>query len=189
MLRAIVLIPLLIFVLPVVLFGVALVVAFKGSPGDCGGGRTVVASSALAQSYEQRWLQFQGQLTSGRPASLTVSESEATSRTQEFLATSGAPVHNVRLCFVPGGADVNGTISPPVGPDIDVRIKGSADLSGRNPRAIIDSIQIGGLPSFVTRPFTGLVTRIVDEQSGRVELDHRLSLQITDGSAEIAGTP
>jgi hypothetical protein len=189
MLRAIFLIPMLLFVLPIVLITAALLLAFKGSPGECGAGREVISSPALSQSYEQRWLQFQATLTSGRPASMTVTDSEATSRTQEFLATADAPVHNVRLCFVPGGADVNGTVSAPFGPSIDVRLKGSADLSGQHPRANIDSIKIGGLPSFVTRPFTGLVTRIVDDQTGRVELDHRLSVQMTEGRAEINGQP
>lgn len=189
MLRAIFLVPFLLFVLPIVLVAIALLLAFKDSPGECGAGRQVITNSALSQSYEQRWLQFQAQLTSGRPASLTVTDSEATSRTQDFLTTNDAPVHNVRLCFVPGGADVNGTISAPFGPDIDVRLKGNADLGGRHPRANIDSIKIGGLPSFVTRPFTGLVTRIVDDQANRVELDHRLSVQTAEGNAEISGQP
>ncbi|MDP9237057.1 MAG: hypothetical protein M3P30_06610 [Chloroflexota bacterium] len=184
-----VLVPFVLFVLPTLLVAVALLLAFKGSPGECSAGRQVITSAALSQSYEQHWLQFQAQLTSGRPASLTVNDSEATSRTQDFLATTGAPVHDVRLCFVPGGADVNGTISTPFGANIDVRLKGSADLSGQHPRANIDSIKIGGLPSFVTRPFTGLVTRMVDDQTNRVELDHRLSVQIAEGQAEISGEP
>src|SRR4051794_14318911 len=132
MLRVVLLMSLLLIVVPPLLLAVAVFLAFHGSPAKCGGSREVTASELLAQSYEQRWLAFQQQLTSGRPASITVTDSEATSRTQNFLATSGAPVHGVRLCFVPGGADVNGTLSPPFGPDIAVRLKGSADLNGRH---------------------------------------------------------
>lgn len=167
----------------------ALLLAFRGSPGDCGGGRQITSSPALAQSYEQRWLEFNAQLIQGRPATLTVSDSDATSRTQAFLAASDGPVHNVRLCFVISGADVNGTISPPFGPDIRVRAKGGVDLSGSHPRATIESIQIGGLPSFVVRPFRGLVTRIIDHQADSIELDHRLTIETSDGQVVITGQP
>ncbi len=189
MLRAVVSLALLLLGLPLVLAAIILLLAYGGSPGRCGAGRAVVVSPALSQSYEQRWLDFNAQLTSGRPSSLTVSDSEATSRARDFLATANAPVSALRLCFVPGGGDANGTISPPFGPGIDVRVKAAMDLSGRHPATKIDSIQIGALPSFLARPFRGLVTRLIDEQTNNIELDHRLSLQISDGQARIDGQP
>jgi hypothetical protein len=189
MLRAIVLIPMLIFVLPVVIIAAGLLFVFAGSPAQCGGGRDVQVSPALSQSYEQRWLAFNATLTRGQPATLAVSDSEATSRTRDFLAASEAPVKDLRICFVDNAADVNGTITTPFGPDVTVRVKGNADLSGAHPRARIDSIQIGGLPSFVARPFRGLITRIIDDQTDQIALDHRLSVDLTEGQAQITGQP
>ena len=119
----------------------------------------------------------------------TVTDSEATSQTRLFLAETGAPISDVRVCFVPGGSDVNGTLSPPIGPELRVRVRGSVDVSGRHPRASIDSVRIGALPSFVARPFLGLVSRLIDEQTNQIELDHRISVQLLDGQAVISGQP
>lgn len=175
----------------VLLLFVAMValLAFQGSPGLCGAGRDIRVSPTLAQSYEERWLQFNTTLTSGRRATLNVTDSEATSQAEDFLATSNAPLRDVRLCFVPGGGDANATVSTPLGRDIRVRLKGNVDLSGRYPRAQISSVQIGALPAFVTRPVRGIVTRIIDDQGERIELDHRLSVEVHEGEVTITGEP
>lgn len=189
MLRAIFLIPTLIIVLPVVLVVVALLLVFRGSPDACGNGRLIENDAALAFAYDDRWVEFNSTLTSGLPASLTVSESEATSRAELFLATSSAPVEDVRVCFTDGGAAVNGILSTPFGGDVAVRIDGDADLSGQHPRADIESMRIGGLPGLVTRPFRGLVSRIVDDQMDQIVLDYRLRVELREGEAVIDGTP
>jgi len=188
-LRLLFLIPFLLFVVPLLLAGLFVLLAVEGSPGACGGGRNLQIDPALAQTYEDRWLALNAQLTTGRPASFTVTDSEATSQARLFLAETDAPISGVRVCFVPGGSDVNGTISPPFGPDLSVRVRGSVDLNGRHPRASIDSVRIGALPSFVARPFLGLVSRLIDEQANQIELDHRISVQLTDGQAVISGQP
>ena len=189
MLRLIVLIPFLFFVAPILLAGLIVVLAVEGNPGDCGGGRDLRIDPALAQTYEDRWVALNAQLMTGRPASFTVTDSEATSQARLFLAETGAPISDVRVCFVPGGSDVNGTLSPPFGPDLDLRVRGSVDLNGRHPRASVDSVRVGALPSFVTRPFLGLVSRVIDEQTNQIELDHRINVQLTDGQAVISGQP
>jgi hypothetical protein len=188
-LRFCALVPLVIFVAPIVIVGGALLLAFKGSPGNCGSGRPLQPDTALAQSYQQRWTAFEGQLSAGQPATLTVTGDEATARLRQFLGETDAPVDDVRLCFEPGGADISGRISSPLGGDIAVRVRGSVDLSGPHPKTRFDSIRIGGLPSFVTAPFRRMVTRIIDEQSRQVELDHRLNVQLTDGSVTFSGQP
>jgi hypothetical protein len=188
-LRLIFLIPVLLFVVPLLLAGLFVLLAVEGSPGACGGGRTLRIDPALAQSYQERWFALDARLTMGQPASFTVTDSEATSQTRLFLAETGAPISDVRVCFVPGGSDVNGTLSPPFGPDLAVRVRGSVDLSGRHPRASIDSIRIGALPAFVARPFLGLVSRLIDEQTNQIDLDHRISVQLSDGQAVISGQP
>ena len=187
--RLIILIPVLLVVVPLLLLGLGVLLVVAGSPGECGGGRPVTFDAALANDYELRWLALNEQLTTGRPASFTVTDSEATSQSRLFLAEAGAPIRDARVCFVKGAADANGTISPPIGPDIAVRVKGSVDLSGQQPRARIDSIRIGGLPGFVARPFLGPIERLIDDQAGQIALDHRISVQLTDGRAVISGEP
>ncbi|TAK59092.1 MAG: hypothetical protein EPO22_10520 [Dehalococcoidia bacterium] len=189
MLRLLFLLPVLVVVVPALLLGLGVLLAVAGSPGKCGGGRDLTFDPQLASDYEQRWLELNAQLTTGRPASFTVSDSEATSQSRLFLAEAGAPIRDVRVCFVTGAADANGTISPPIGPDIAVRVNGSVDLSGQHPRASIDSIRVGGLPGFIARPFLGPIERLIDDQAEQIVLDHRISVQLSDGQAVISGQP
>lgn len=189
MLRLILLAPVFLVVLPVLLLGLGVLLAVAGSPGECGGGRDLTFDPQLASDYEQRWLALNAQLMTGRPASFTVSDSEATSQSRIFLAETGAPIRDVRVCFVTDAADANGTISPPIGPDIAVRVKGSVDLSEQHPRARIDSIRIGGLPGFIARPFLGPIEGLIDDQANQIELDHRITVQLSDGQAVILGQP
>lgn len=182
-------IPALIVLAPVVIIIGSSLLVFKGSPGQCGNGRQIDADPQLAFSYDQRWLGFNAQLISGLPATLTVTEGEATSRAALFLAQSNAPIDNLRVCMVNGGGDINATVDTPFGGDIAVRVKGSADLSGRHPDANIDSIRIGAMPAVVTRPFHGLISRLIDREMDRIELDHRLHVDIREGQTTITGTP
>lgn len=188
MIRALALIPLLVIVAPVALVAATALALFAGSPGACGHGREVTFDPALAFAYDERWLAFNAELLYGNPASITVTESEATSRARFFI-DAAAPVEDVRICFVDGGGDVNATLETPVGPDIDVRVKGTANLAGEHPRADVDSITLGALPSFVTRPFHGIIERIADDQLDRITLDHRVSVDVREGQATITGTP
>ena len=80
MLRLFCLLPFIMFVTPFVVVVLALLLTFKGSPGQCGGGRTLQADASLADQYQQQWTLFEEQLTAGRPATLTVNDEEATAR-------------------------------------------------------------------------------------------------------------
>ena len=182
------LLPLIVFVAPIVIVGGALLLTFKGSPGQCGG-RQLGADSSLAQSFQQRWSAFEAQLNAGQPASFSVTDDEATARLRQFLGQTDAPVSDVRLCFVQGGGDVSGRISSPVGGSVAVRVRGGVDLSGAHPKTRIDSIRIGGLPSFATAPFRGLVTRIIDHESDQVALDHSVDVRLEDGRVTFSGRP
>jgi hypothetical protein len=180
-LRFCALVPLIMFVVPIVIVGGALLLTFKGSPGQCGGGRPLGTDPSLAQSFQQRWSAFDTQLNAGQPATFSVSDDEATARLRQFLGQTDAPVSDVRLCFVQGGGDVSGHISSPVGGSVTVRVRGGVDLSGAHPKTHIDSIRIGGLPAFATAPFRGLVTRIIDHQSDQVRLDQAANVRFEDG--------
>lgn len=179
----------LIILAPIILVVGSLLLVFKGAPGACGGGKPLQNDPRLSLAFDQGWQAFNQQLLLGQPATITVSDSEATSRARQFLLETGAPVRDLRLCFVPGGGDLNATLSPPFGPDVAVRVKGSVVLGGRHPQTRIEDVQIGALPSFVTRPFRGLVTRIIDDQTQQIELDHRLAVDIGEGQAVVSGTP
>lgn len=189
MLRLFFLLPLVLFIAPIVIVGGGLLLAFKGSPGQCGAGRALGGDPTLAQAFQQRWNTFESQISAGQPATLAVTDDEATARLREFLAGTDAPVDDVRLCFVPGGGDVSGRIASPVGGDVAVRVRGGVDLSGARPKTRVDSIRIGGLPSFVTAPFRGLVTRIIDEQSSRITLAHGADVRFEDGRATFTSAP
>lgn len=189
MLRLIFVLPSLVLLLLLGSAALLLLAAFRGSPGACGGGRELRADPALAEAYDARWLAFNNRITFGQIATIIVTEDEATARARKFLEDHDAPVDDVRVCFVPGAADVNGTISTPFGADIAVRMKGSADLTGLNPEARIDSIRIGNVPGWMTRPFRGLVTRIVDDQMEQIILLNDMTVDLRDREAEINGTP
>lgn len=186
--RLLALLPLLLIAAPVLMILAATLALFAGGPGTCGGGREVTFDPALAFAYDEQWLAFNTELTFGKPATITVTDSEATSRARFFIS-SAAPVRDLRVCFVEGGGDVNATLEAPFIPDIAVRAKGTADLSGRHPRAKVDSIRLGALPSFVTKPFHGIIERIADDELRRIELDHRLEVELHEGEATIRGTP
>lgn len=189
MLRLIFMIPALLVLAPLIAVVGSSLLVFNGSPGACGGGRPINAEPQLAFAYDQRWLAFNAQLINGLPATLNVTEGEATSRADLFLAQSNAPIDDLRVCMVDGGGDINGKIDTPLGFDIEVRVKGSADLSGIHPAASIDSIRIGAMPAVVTRPFHGLVSSIIDNEMERITLDHRLEVDIREGETTITGTP
>jgi hypothetical protein len=186
MLRLFCLLPFLLFLAPFLLAGLFLLLTFKGSPGQCGGGRSLQVDPALAQSYDQRWLALNAQLTSGQPASFAVTDSEATSRTREFLAQTDAPVSDVRVCFEPGRGDISGKVSTPFGPTSTCASK-AASIKAAATSDEDRPIQVGALPSFVMRPFRGLVTRIIDSRRS-IELDHRISAA-GGGQAVISGQP
>lgn len=183
------LLPVVIALLPMVIVAALLWAVFRGSPGDCGDGIAVTDDPALVAAYNQRWAGFNEQLLRGLPATIVVTEEEATAKTRAFLLLSDAPIEDVRVCFSPGEGDVSGTIEGPMGTDVAVRLKGDVDLSKATPDARLTSIEIGALPRFMTRPFDGLVSRVVDDQLERIFLIWELDADIGDGEATITGQP
>jgi len=166
-----------------VIVGGGLLLAFKGSPGQCDRPGRFGDSPALAQAFQQRWDAFEAQINAGQAAILAVTDDEGTARLRQFLAGTDAPVKDARLCFVQGGGDISGRITSPLGGDVAVRVRGGVDLSGGRPKTRIDSIRIGGLPSFLTAPFRGLVTRIIDEQASQIALERGANVRFEDGRA------
>lgn len=183
------LLPVVIVLAPIVIVAAMLLAAFRGSPGECGNSTIVTDDPALVASYDQRWAEFNAQLLRGLPATIVVSEEEATAKTRAFLVLSDAPIDDVRVCFTPGQGDISGTIDGPMGADVKVRLKGDVDLSKAIPDAEITSIEIGALPRFMTRPFDGLVSRIVDDQLEQIFLVWEIDAEIGDGEATLTGQP
>jgi hypothetical protein len=175
----------------IMIFGALLIVsfglgmAFAGDPGDCGDGRQISVDPGLAAEYDARWALFVDRVRAGSPATIVVTESEATSRVRQFLAAQDAPIREARICFVAGGSDATGMISTPFGRDVKVRASATVDLSGPRPVVDVYDIRIGGLPGAVARPFEARVTRVVREQAERIPLGHSMSAEIRDGEVAI----
>lgn len=183
------LLPILFVLTPVVLVVAFALALFRGSPGACGGGRGLNTDPALAAAYDERWGAFNDQILRGLPASIAVSEDEATAKSRIFLALTGAPIDDVRICFNEGGGDVNGTLSTPFGGDIAVRLRGTVDMTKATPDAKLTSVRIGALPGFVTKPFDRLISRVVDDQLEQIILFHDMTAEIHEGEAVITGRP
>ena len=177
-------------ILVIAVIGGAILLTFKGTPGDCGGNRPIENNPGLAFAYDDRWYDFNTTLTSGLPGHAARHRERGDVARATVPRLASAPIDKVRfLCFTDGGADINGTLATPFGGDIAVRVGGNADLSGQHPKAEITSMRIGGLPAFVTRPFRGLVSGIIDDQLDHVELDHRLTVDLHEGQAVVQGEP
>lgn len=183
------LLPVIIVLAPIVIIAAMLLATFRGSPGECGDGTPVNDDPALVAAYNARWAAFNEELVRGLPASIVVSEDEATAKSRAFLALSGAPVDDVRVCFTEGEGDISGTLDGPFGADVAVRLKGDVDLTRATPDAELTSIQIGALPHFMTQPFEGLVSRVVDDQLEQIFLIWEIDATIGDGEATLTGTP
>jgi hypothetical protein len=84
---------------------------------------------------------------------------------------------------------VTATVDAPFLPDVDVRVKGTADLRAGTPDEDVDSINIGGMPSFLTRPFHGMVKGIIDDQTAHIQLNQRIAVETREGEATLTGLP
>ena len=63
------------------------------------------------------------------------------------------------------------------------------DLTGTHPVAKIDDIEVGNVPDFLVDVVKGLVEDAIDEETGKVDLDHPMTPTLTEGDAKLDGTP
>jgi len=169
--------------------GVAIVgsvLIFTGNPRPCTD-REVPVSTAASQQLRTAWDQFKAEAASGQ-ATLTVTETEVTSRGVEYIDEKNIPLNNLQVHFCSDGlGEALGTIDVP-GPNIHVLLRGTLDLSGSKPRIDVQTIKAGNFPGFGT---SWILDNIIKKGNADVlNTDvHLTGLQITDGSATLTAGP
>jgi hypothetical protein len=160
--------------------------------------RGVNSEGALADAWQTKWQAFDAQLDAGQPATVSFTESEATSRAQRFLDSKESPVKNLKICFHEGAAEATGNVGLPILADLpgigdsldsNVRARGTIDFSGTNPRIAITEIEAGNLPAEAAERLKGRIEGVINDRLDDLLLQHKLSAKLTEGSIEISGTP
>jgi hypothetical protein len=162
------------------------VMVFTGSPAACVD-REVPVSAAASQELRSAWNAFGAQAARG-PASITITETQATSRGVDYVEEKDAPVEDLQVYFCPGGyGEASGRISV-LGAKAKVIVRGTLDLSGPSPRIQIDSVRAGNLPSFIAKPAVDLILNTGDLRTLDID-EHLTGIQFGDGTANVQGGP
>ncbi len=177
------------FLLAVIAGVVLVVLAFSGSPGNCGKGIPAGVDQAAASAFDSKLLTLNAALAFGRGGEFTVDEREATARARLFLEENDAPVTDLTLCFRPGKAISKGHVDTPLFGGVDVQVTGTVSASGLHPNVDVQEVRVGKLPAFFTAPFKGLINRIADDQAKQITLGNRYNVTFEQGTATLAGIP
>jgi len=178
----------------VVVFGlVTSVLAFSGGPGQCTpGGGIIVVNDANADSFDQKWDALDAALDGGSPESITLNESEVSSRADRYF-TDEAPIDlkDVRVCIHDGFGEATGTLEAFLGLEVEVKLKGTADLTGGSPEIDIEDIDIGAVPGWLI-DVTDAIIGVESDINGALDditLKHTYTATLTEGQVRIDGTP
>jgi hypothetical protein len=174
-------------------FGAVVMVALgaflilTGSPSTCATpGFAAFPSPELAQQLNQRWATFSGE-SQIEPASIQITDAEATARGRQYLEDENVPIHDFRVVFC---ADGRGQIAGKVealGIDADFVATGHLDVSGLQPVVELDSVDVGNLPGFVS---DAVLNALLDDDARTLKLDENLvGSEISDGLIVISGGP
>ncbi len=166
------------------------VLAYTGGPGDCTpGGGAIEISDSQAASFDQKWDQLDASLSGGSPATISLTESEISSRAQRYINDhSGADISDVRVCLHDGKGEVSGKADAFLG-SVKFRVSGTADLTGDHPRAEFDDIEVGNVPGTVIAPFENVVEDAIQQLLDDINLKHSYVPALSEGKADIQGTP
>jgi hypothetical protein len=176
---------LIIVVLVVVTGGLAL----TGGPDACTpGGGGIVVNDANAQAFDDKWDQMDALLDAGNATSITLNESEVTSRADRFLSENGGDVKEIRVCIHEGFGEATGKVDLPVG-EAKFKASGTVDLSGDHPEAQFDDVEVGNVPGVVLSPFEDAVEEAIQELLDDINLKHNYSVILEEGLAVIQGAP
>ena len=170
-----------------------LALAVSGGSGQCTpGGGTITISSANADSFDQKWDEMDAILDSGSPASITLDESEISSRADRYFSEETVlDVSDVRVCIHDGFGEATGKVDAVAGLGVDVSIRGTVDLSGDAPKIKIDDIDIGNVPDFLI-DVTDTIIGVESDINGALDdvtLKHTYTATLTEGQVQIDGTP
>jgi hypothetical protein len=163
--------------------------AFTGGPAACTpGGSAIEISEAAAQSFDSKWDQLDASLAGGSPSTITVTESEVTSRANKYIDSKGGDVGDVQVCIHDGFGEVTGSVDVFIGSG-NFKVKGAVDLSGGRPVVDFQDIELGSVPGFALAPLESAVETAIQELLDDISLDHTYAPTLTEGQAAIQGTP
>ncbi len=165
---------------------VGVVLIFTGDPQPCAG-RVSTPTTAASNELRTRWKEFGAKAATG-PASIGITELQATSRGVEYVKEKDAPVTDLQVYFCPDGhAEAAGKVSF-LGRDIKIVVSGTLDLSGAKPEIQIDSVRAGNLPGGIGTRAVDLVLNTGDLKTLNLD-EHLTSITYTDGVANVQGGP
>lgn len=159
-----------------------------GGPDPCTASGEVVVSQANSDSFQRKWDAFEQQVDAGQTATVVFNESEIASRAESWVNEEDAPFEDVLVCLHQDAGEASGTLAA-LGMDIEFLVEGTLDLSGDNPRADIDDIEVGNVPDFMMYPVEAIVDRAIEEALTDLEIEHGYTLKLRDGEVEITGVP
>jgi hypothetical protein len=172
-----------------ILFVVTAGLAFTGGPDPCTpGGGDIEVSDAQASSFDQKWDQLDSELDGGSRSSITLTEGEVTSRANKYIDDEGADVDNLRVCIHDGFGEVTGEVDAFVGSS---KFKTTGTVTLTDDRLAVDfqDIEVGNVPDAVIGPFENAVENGIQELLDDIALKHTYVPTLTEGQAEIEGTP
>jgi len=166
--------------------------AVAGGPDPCepGGAEPIVISEANADSFQQKWDEFEGTLDAGSSASVTFTESEVSSRAvreAEGKVDDQDWLQEFRVCIYDGEGAISGTLNFPGFLDIKFRAEGTAYITDQL-RIKPEKVEVGSIPGFIgdwvdASPDDDV--ELLDDE----DFEHTYELTLSPGEAQIAGTP
>jgi len=163
--------------------------AASGGPSPCTpGGGAITIDQANSDAFKSKWNAFSKVLDGGAPASLSLNESEVSSRADTWLRDNDVPFSDPRVCIHSGSGEASSTFSFG-GLHVKIKLKGTLELTGAHPKAHIESMEVGRIPSWMAAPVESLVNRALDSALGDVKLEHKYAPALTPGQAALAGQP
>lgn len=164
-----------------------------GGPGSCSpGGGPITLSPSNARAFDQKWESFTALLESGSAASVTFSESEVTSRADQFVNEQKDGVfQDIRVCFHEGYGQASGKLAA-LGIEVEVRLKGSIDFSQSPALADIQEIELGSVPGFMIdlAEVAGAdANNAVNKILAELNITRSYTLTFSEGEIQIEGQP
>jgi hypothetical protein len=99
-------------------------------------------------------------------------------------------VNDLLLCFNTDGGSASAKLDLPIiWGDVDVLVEGHLELIGDHPVAVIEEIEIGGMPSMLTGPVEDLVKEMIDDEMAKITLDHDYGVSFGAGEVTVSGQP
>lgn len=181
-------------VVAVVIFGLVMtVLAFSNGPGQCTpGGGPITVSAANAEKFDQKWDDLDAVLDGGSPSSVTFNESELSSRADEYFREEQAlDFRDIRVCIHDGYGEVTGALDAILGLQVEIKLKGTMDLTGDAPKTEIDDIEFGRVPGWFVDTTDAIfgAEDDIDEALEDIELKHTYTPTLTEGQVRIDGVP